>query len=104
MPFYKKQGKSKQPSHLKKLLKQKICHYKQSKLNSSYKQVYKQVSKEYDIAVSQWYDQIESAVCDSQNPNSFYSYSNRKLKDKSFIPSLKKASGEVATSDIAKAK
>ena len=99
VPLSKKKTKSKQLRHLKRLLKQKIQLYKQSKHDSSFKRQYKQLSKQYDIAVSQWHDHIESKVCNNQDPKSFSAYTNSKLKDHSFIPPLKTASGELAMSD-----
>ena len=60
-------------------------------------------SKEYDFAVLQWYDSMESAVCESRNLNSFYFYTNKKIKNQAFIPPLKSASGSTAVTDVAKA-
>ena len=46
---------------------------------------------------------MESAVCESRNLNSFYSYTNKKIKNQAFIPPLKSTSGSTAVIDVAKA-
>ena len=100
---YKKRFNLKMPFHSKKLLKRKSQIYKQSKTDDSAKKLYKQVSKEYDKAIIQWYDHVESKICDKRNSKSFYAFTNRKFKSRSFIPPLKTESGNLAISDIDKA-
>ena len=74
---------------LKALLNNRPELNKLSKSNFSYKGTYKKVAKQYDRAVSEWYDNYKSTMCDNQNKNKFYAYSNNKLKNKSSIPVLK---------------
>ena len=95
-----------QPEHafpFEKVVKKKISDLqKKSKTDDSTKKLYKQVSKEYDKAIIQWYD-VESKICDKRNSKSFYAFTNRKFKSRSFIPPLKTESGNLAISDIDKA-
>ena len=88
---------------MKDLLKEKQFLYKQSKSDPSYKERYNQVSKQYDKPVSQWHDHIESAICDQQNPKSFYAFTNKNLKGHSFISSPKADSGDRVILDLDKA-
>ena len=61
------------------------------------------MSKQHDKSVSQWHDYVESAICDQQNPKSFYAFINKKLKGHSFIPPLITDSSDMAISDFDKA-
>ena len=86
------------------MLKRKSLIYKQSKTDDFAKKLHKQVSKEYDRAISHWYDHVESkTICDKRNSKSFHAFTNKKLKSKSFISLLKTESGDLATSAIDKA-
>ena len=95
----KKRFNREMPYHLKKLLKRNFQVYKQSKTDDSAQKLYKQVSKKYDRAFSQWYDHVESKICHKRNSKSFYAYKNIKLKSRSFISPLKTESGNLAISD-----
>ena len=48
-------------------------------------------------------DHVEPAICDQQNPMSFYAFTNKKPKGHSFIPLLITDSGDMAISDLDKA-
>ena len=93
---------NRRPKHLRHLLKTKHILYKKSKINNSYKPNYKKASRDYDKAVSDWYNQIESNLCNNPSSKKFYNYVNNKLKVKSSIPPLSN-DNKILTSDIEKA-
>lgn len=93
---------NRRPKHLRQLLKNKLNLYKISKNNNSYRISYKKASKDYDKAVLDWYNQIESNICKNSSSKKFYNYVNKKLKVKSCIPPLLQ-DNKTLTSDIDKA-
>ena len=95
--------KPRQPKHLTKLAKKKRSLYKKSKSNPRLKEEYKNLSKEYDRAVSSWYDTIENKVCLSDQGSSFYKYANKKLKSLPVIPPLASKDSGIVTCDTEKA-
>ena len=93
----------KRPRFLSTLAKRKHALYKQSKTNQSLRQKYKQLSKEYDEAVSSWYDHIESKICNSGRSSNFFRYANKKLNSYPSIPPLQTVSGLLITDDTERA-
>ena len=93
---------NRRPKHLRQLLKNKLHLYRKLKSDSTYKLSYNKASKDYDKAVSHWYDKIESDMCSNANSRKFFNYVNKKLKVKSSIPPLFENNNSV-TSDIGKA-
>ena len=68
VPIYSKNNKSKKyPSHIKKLLKEKLNLYKKSKTNKSFSIEYKNKSKEYQLAVKKYNFEYENKFCKNQN-------------------------------------
>ena len=93
----------KKPFNIRKLLKAKRVLYHQSRSDTSLKQAYANVSKQYDKAVLLWADKVETSLCEDRNPAKFYSYANRKLKTRFSIPPLKVDGENLVISDEEKA-
>ena len=98
-----KNKKQKKPKNVKRLLKQKKILYKKSKLDRSFKQAFKQASKNYDLAVNQWHDQIESKLCQDPSSKKFYNFVNSNLKSSSSIPPIRNKDDSLIFSDTEKA-
>ena len=77
-----------QPKHITKLAKRKTVLYRKYKLDSSLKNEYKELSLNYDKAVSNWHNTVETRLCESGDTSSFYKYARKKLKNYSSIPPL----------------
>ena len=89
IPLYSKINKNKKyPSHIKRLLKEKLNLYKKSKTNKSFSKVYKKKSKEYQLAVKKYNFEYEKNFCKNPNLNFFYSYVKSKLKLNTSLPPL----------------
>ena len=95
IPKRKPTNKIKRPRHLSLLAKQKLRLFKKSKTDIKAKSDYKKLSKEYDNAVSAWYDHIENKICNSKYSSNFYRYANKKLNSYPSIPPLVTNSGNV---------
>ena len=89
----------KPPPLIKKLLKEKHYAYKRSKTDRSWKEVFKEKSKQYDTAVNSWYDVREASMCANPSNKKFYNFVNKKLKSQQFIPPLLNQSGELLLED-----
>ena len=85
------------------MAKQKRLLFKKCKSDPSLKTDYKNLCTQYKKDVSAWYDRIESKLCNSGNPSTFYKYANKKMKSFECIPPMKLDSGDFATKDIDKA-
>jgi hypothetical protein len=92
-----------QPKYLRKLIRQKKTLYKKMKFDKSLKSEYKKASKEYDRAVNQWRDKIESNLCSNPNSKKFYNFINNKFKSSHTVPPLVDDSKELVFSDLDKA-
>jgi hypothetical protein len=90
------------PTHIRRLLKQKLQVYKQTKTGESSKLEYKAKSHEYDVAVRKWHDHIEQQVCLQPSSKKFYNFFKRKMETKSSIPPLLE-NGKLCFTDTAKA-
>ena len=95
--------KSKQPPHIRKLLKEKLALYRNSKLDPTLKSSYRDASKAYDSAVNKWQDKIASNLCANPNSKKLYGFVNSKLKGKQSIPPLECDDGSLLFSDCEKA-
>lgn len=104
VPTRTKGHKHSKPSFIKQLLKKKKTLYRKCKTDFSLTSSYKDLSKKYDTAVRQWYDELESSICENPNPKKFYGYVSRKFKVKSTIPPLKcPTDDQLAITDYEKA-
>ena len=92
-----------QPKNIRNLLRQKHIIYRKMRDDRSYKSAYKHASKEYDLAVNQWRDKVESNLCDNPNSNKLYKFLNNKLKSTSVIPPLRNDSKDLVFDDLEKA-
>ena len=90
------------PMHIRRLLKQKLQVYKETKTGKSSKNEYKTKSQEYDTAVRKWNDHIEHQICLEPSSKKFYNFYKRKMDTKSSIPPLLK-DGEWCLTDASKA-
>ena len=88
---------------LRILAKKKAKLYKRSKVDNSLKSTYKIVSLEYDRAVRDFYDKIETNVCNSCNSSAFYNYANKTFRIKRTIPAITTDDGELLTDNFKKA-
>ena len=104
VPLKSKNNKPpKRPKHLVRLLKNKLHLYRKLKKDKSFKSAYKEAIRKYDSAVRDWYDNIESNMTKNPNSKKFYSYVNKKLKNKSSIPPLLDADNNLVSSNHDKA-
>jgi hypothetical protein len=92
-----------QPRHITRMARQKKNLYKKLKANKKLKAEYLELSKKYDRTVAQWYDAVESKICQSKNRNCFYKYANKKMKSFPNIPPLMCDSGDLETGEKEKA-
>ena len=92
------------PKHIKRILNEKRTLYRKYKFNKSLKQIYKQKALQYEAAIRDWTNKIESKICQNPSSKKFYNYINRKLKTKSTIPPLiNKSNNQFCFSDHEKA-
>ena len=103
VPTSKFKKSVRQPNHITRLAKRKKRLYRKLKGNKKYKSEYKKLSKQYDTAVSSWYDYIENRVCQDTNSRSFYKYANKKLRSFPSIPPIVSDSGDLVIDDKEKA-
>ena len=103
VPLFKKTNRPKYPAHIKRLLNAKKLLYKKSKLDSSWKKLYKIKCKEYQSAVNVWNDQREQRLCENPGSKKFYNFVNKKLISRASIPPLMDHSQKLLTSDQDKA-
>ena len=81
-------NRSKVPTHIRNILKEKKKLYKRLKNDKSLKTQYKTLSLDYELAVKTWTNKIENNICENPSGKKFYSYINNKLKTRSVIPPL----------------
>jgi hypothetical protein len=103
IPQKRSMKKIKQPSHIRKLAKAKSELYQKYKLDRSLRKDYKDLSIDYDKAVSKWNREVEENICSSRCSKKFYKYANKKLKRRAAIPPLQSENGAYHTSDDDKA-
>ena len=96
-------SKAKRPANIRKLLKEKKKLYQLCKSDSTAKPEYNKISKNYDKAVLQWYENFENSLCENPNPSKFYSYAKNKLNFRPEIPPLWKHDNQLAVTDTEKA-
>ena len=95
-------SKPKRPANIGKLLKKKKL-YQLCKSDSTAKPKYNKISKNYNKAVLQWYENFENSLCENPNPSKFNSYAKNKPKFKPKIPPLWKHDNQLAVIDTEKA-
>ena len=87
VPIKKPRSGPKVPKLLRKLLIKKRHAYMYNRSS------YKSLSRQYISAVKKLHENIESSVIEANNPRSFYSFVNDKLKEKATIPPLQTDNG-----------
>ena len=80
-----------------------FANYLKKRLYSVNKAAYKEVSKNYDLAVKLWCDEIENASCENPNYAKFYGFAKNKLKSHVCIPPLKYDDDTLTETDVEKA-
>jgi len=96
--------KSVYPTKIKKMLARKSALWRACKAKKTQcaEDKYKQCSVQCSEAISAYYRSKEIDVISSNNIGSFYKYVNNCLSHKGRIPSLKRADGSMANTDMEK--
>ena len=104
--YIPKQSPSVRVKHNRKLrilARKKAKLYQRLKVDKSLKSSYKNLSLEYDNAVRDFYDKIESNVCNSSNNSAFYNYASKTFQFRRSIPAIVSDDGELLTENSKKA-
>lgn len=95
--------RSKRPSHIRRLLREKLSYYKNSKHDPNFKLNYKVLSKQYEAAVKAWHNKLEADLCNNPSSKKFFKYVKTKFKSQAPIPPLYDENEQLVMSDREKA-
>ena len=104
VPYSNTKQKPKIPTGLKHLLQLKKRFYKLSKSDPAFKPKYKYYESLYKLKLKEINKDQENKIINSKSKNLFYSYVNKKLRKRNFLPPLQTKNGDIVIDSEQKAK